>query len=80
MRRSAPVLVLHARGDEVVPAVEGRLIASEIPDTSFVELAFRPHILLEHEPAWQTFQARVLECTGLKYSRPRPSPVCRDAA
>lgn len=64
----APTLVLHARDDEVVPAVEGRLIASEIPDATFVELESRNHILLEHEPAWQTFQERVLEFTGLKHA------------
>ncbi|WP_163557353.1 alpha/beta fold hydrolase [Halomonas sp. NO4] len=60
----APTLVLHARDDEVVPVVEGRLIASGIPGASFVELESRNHILLGDEPAWQTFRELVLEFTG----------------
>lgn len=62
----APTLVLHARDDEVVPVVEGRLIASGIPGASFVELESRNHILLGDEPAWQTFRELVLEFTGRK--------------
>jgi len=55
-----PTLVLHARGDEVIPIEEGRLVASGIPGAEFVELDSRNHILLEHEPAWQRFQEAVL--------------------
>ncbi|MFW6031720.1 MAG: alpha/beta fold hydrolase, partial [Myxococcota bacterium] len=66
----APTLVLHARGDEVAPLAEGRLIASEIPDATFVELDSNNHILLEHEPAWQTFQERVCEFTGTRREHP----------
>ena len=56
----APTLVLHARGDEVVPVEEGRLLASAIPGAEFVELDSRNHVLLEHEPAWQRFTEAVL--------------------
>lgn len=56
----APTLVLHARGDEVAPVEEGRLLASGIPGAEFVELDSRNHVLLEHEPAWQRFQEAVL--------------------
>jgi pimeloyl-ACP methyl ester carboxylesterase/DNA-binding CsgD family transcriptional regulator len=56
----APTLVLHARGDEVVPVDEGRLLASGIPGAEFVELDSRNHILLAHEPAWQRFKEAVL--------------------
>jgi len=56
----APTLVLHARGDEVAPVEEGRLLASGIPGAEFVELDSRNHILLEHEPAWQRFKEAVL--------------------
>ncbi len=52
----APVLVLHARNDEVIEVAEGRLLASGIPGAEFVELDSRNHILLEHEPAWQRFR------------------------
>ena len=51
-----PTLVMHARGDEVVPVAEGRLLASGIQGAQFVELDSRNHVLLEHEPAWQRFQ------------------------
>jgi pimeloyl-ACP methyl ester carboxylesterase/DNA-binding CsgD family transcriptional regulator len=54
-----PTLVLHARGDEVVPVEEGRLLASGIAGAEFVELDSRNHILLEHEPAWRRFQDAV---------------------
>ncbi len=55
-----PTLVIHARGDEVIPAAEGRLLAAGIPGAEFVELDSRNHILLEHEPAWSRFQEAVL--------------------
>ena len=55
-----PTLVMHARGDEVVPVAEGRLLASAIQGAHFVELDSRNHVLLEHEPAWQRFQQEVL--------------------
>src|SRR4029453_1710219 len=55
-----PTLVMHARGDEVVPVAEGRLLASGIQGAQFVELDSRNHVLLEHEPAWQRFTQEVL--------------------
>ena len=55
-----PTLVVHARGDQISPVAEGRLLASGIPGAEFVELDSRNHILLEHEPAWQRFQDAVL--------------------
>jgi pimeloyl-ACP methyl ester carboxylesterase/DNA-binding CsgD family transcriptional regulator len=60
-----PTLVLHADGDEVVPAAEGRRLASEIPGSQFVSLASRNHVLLEHERAWSDFKEAVLEFTGI---------------
>ena len=64
-RVSVPTLVLHARGDAVVPLSEGRRIAAAIPGARFVELDSRNHILLEHEPAWRRFQEAVAEFTGV---------------
>ena len=55
-----PTLVLHARGDEVIPIAEGRLLAAGIPGAEFIELDSRNHVLLEHEPAWQRFREAVL--------------------
>ena len=61
----APTLVLHVRDDEVVPVSEGRLLASNIPGASFVELDSRNHVLLDNEPAWDEFRKHVLAFTGL---------------
>jgi pimeloyl-ACP methyl ester carboxylesterase/DNA-binding CsgD family transcriptional regulator len=61
---AVPTLVLHARQDGVVPLEEGRLLASGIPDSRFVELESRNHVLLEHEPAWERFCAEVLQFLG----------------
>ena len=61
-----PTLVLHARGDAVVPIAEGHILAAGIPGARFVELDSKNHILLEHEPAWERFCDEVLEFTGLK--------------
>lgn len=49
---AAPVLVIHARDDSVVPVEAARHLASRIPDARFVELESRNHLLLESEPAW----------------------------
>jgi pimeloyl-ACP methyl ester carboxylesterase/DNA-binding CsgD family transcriptional regulator len=59
-----PVLIVHARDDEVVSLAEGRLMASRIPTAEFVEVDSRNHILLEHEPAWQRFREAVLAFVG----------------
>jgi len=62
----ASTLVLHARGDVVVPIAEGHLLAGGIPGAQFVELDSNNHILLEHEPAWGRFCDEVLEFMALK--------------
>jgi pimeloyl-ACP methyl ester carboxylesterase len=61
---SVPTLVLHARGDEVVPFSMGQMLATEIPNASFVELDSRNHVLLADEPAWTRFKQAVLEFTA----------------
>ena len=61
---TVPTLVLHARQDGVVPLEEGRLLAAGIPDSRFVELESRNHVLLEHEPAWERFCTEVLQFLG----------------
>jgi pimeloyl-ACP methyl ester carboxylesterase/DNA-binding CsgD family transcriptional regulator len=50
-----PTLVMHARGDAMVPFEEGRLIAGMIPHARFVLLEGRNHFLLPHEAAWKQF-------------------------
>jgi pimeloyl-ACP methyl ester carboxylesterase/DNA-binding CsgD family transcriptional regulator len=50
-----PTLVLHARGDAIIPFDEGRRVASLISGAQFVPLESRNHLLLENEPAWHQF-------------------------
>jgi pimeloyl-ACP methyl ester carboxylesterase len=61
---------MHARDDRVVPAQEGQLPATLIPDAHFVLLDSANHILLEQEPAWDVFLSEI-EAQG----RPRLLPV-----
>lgn len=56
-----PVLVLHPRGDAMVPFEEGCHMAAQIPNARFVALDSRNHVLLEHEPAWARFREEVQE-------------------
>jgi pimeloyl-ACP methyl ester carboxylesterase/DNA-binding CsgD family transcriptional regulator len=47
-----PTLVLHTRGDAIIPFDLGRTVAALIPGATFVPLESRNHILLSTEPAW----------------------------
>ena len=70
-----PTLVIHARGDQVCPIAEGRLLASGIAGAEFVELESRNHVLLEQEPAWQRFRETVLEFLGVAAPRGGEHPA-----
>jgi pimeloyl-ACP methyl ester carboxylesterase/DNA-binding winged helix-turn-helix (wHTH) protein len=59
-----PALVLHARGDAMVPFETGRQLAAHIPGARFVPLESRNHILLETEPAWAQFLDEVRSFLG----------------
>ena len=50
-----PTLVIHCR-DEPLPLEVGRSMAAAIPDSRFVVLEGRNHILLEHDPATVQFK------------------------
>ena len=50
-----PTLVLHARGDILLPMSEGLRIAQLIPESRFVSLDSPNHLLLGTEPAWRRF-------------------------
>lgn len=63
---TAPALVLHSRGDAVVPIAEGRQAAALMPNAQFVQLESNNHILLESEPAWQTFLSEVRRFLGVQ--------------
>jgi class 3 adenylate cyclase len=47
----APTLVVHCRGDAVVPFEAGRELAVGIPGARFLPLDSRNHAMLVHEPA-----------------------------
>ena len=48
-----PTLVMHSRGDSVVPFAAGRAMAALIPGARFVGLDSHNHLVLESEPAWE---------------------------
>jgi pimeloyl-ACP methyl ester carboxylesterase/DNA-binding CsgD family transcriptional regulator len=52
---ACPALVLHARGNAVIPFDEGRKVAALLPGGRFVPLESRNHVLLGTEPAWRSF-------------------------
>lgn len=59
-----PTLILHVKGDKVIPFEAGRRLASLIPNSRFVPLESENHILLEDEPAWDRFLAEVRNFIG----------------
>lgn len=63
-RVRVPTLVLHCSRDQIAPLSQGKLLASQIPGATFVQLDSPNHVLLEQEPAWREFQEAVLEFTG----------------
>jgi pimeloyl-ACP methyl ester carboxylesterase/DNA-binding winged helix-turn-helix (wHTH) protein len=54
-----PTLVVHCRGDAIVPMKEGIELATGIEGARFVTLESRNHVLLEAEPAWSRFEHEV---------------------
>jgi pimeloyl-ACP methyl ester carboxylesterase/DNA-binding winged helix-turn-helix (wHTH) protein len=61
----APALVLHARGDAVVPFAAGRAVAAGIPDARFVPLESDNHIPLANTAAWAAFRREFNAFTGV---------------
>lgn len=59
-----PTLVTHSVGDQLVPFSEGRSLAASIPGALMIPLESRNHLLLEDEPAWQTFRSGVWDFLG----------------
>ena len=55
-----PTLVMHSRGDFIIPLDQGRCVAALIPGARFVPVESRNRILLDTEPAWQ----RLVETFG----------------
>jgi class 3 adenylate cyclase/pimeloyl-ACP methyl ester carboxylesterase len=65
---TVPTLVLHSKGDLVIPFERGRDMAGRIPNSRFVPMEGRNHILLPGEPAWERFLAETRSFTGVKES------------
>ena len=70
-------LVLHARGDLVVPVEEGRLLGTLHPRARLVLLDSTNHILLADEPAWEQFVSLVGAFLGTS-GRPVSAAVVGD--
>jgi len=49
---TAPTLVIHAEKDAVQPAGQGRILAGEIPNATYVPLESRNHVPLPQEASW----------------------------
>jgi pimeloyl-ACP methyl ester carboxylesterase/DNA-binding CsgD family transcriptional regulator len=71
----APTLVMHVRGDGVVPFDEGRLLAALIPGSRFVPLEGTGHILVPGGPAWQPFLDEVRAFLAATAAGERSMPV-----
>jgi pimeloyl-ACP methyl ester carboxylesterase len=54
-RVATPTLVMHVRGDLMVPVDQGKALAAGIPEARFVTFPGRNHFFLEHEPASDRF-------------------------
>ena len=52
---SCPTLVLHSRDDGAVPVQEGKLIATRIRASRFVELPSRSHMVAPGDAGWEQF-------------------------
>jgi len=51
-RVQAPTLVIHPRGEMIIPLAAGREVASLIPDASFLMLDTSSHVIVQGDPAW----------------------------
>jgi len=68
-----PTLVLHSRGDSLIPFEQGRAVAGLIPGARFVPLESRNTVLLNTEPAWQQIVEALDEF--LPAEPPRPAAI-----
>jgi len=59
-----PTLILHCRGDRLVPFEMGCELAAHIPGARFVALESNNHLILEHEPATEVFFGEVAAFLG----------------
>src|SRR5262245_2308100 len=60
-RVTVPTLVLHSRGDAVVPVEMGRMLARGIPGARYVELDSDNHLPLAQERAWPRYIGEICD-------------------
>ncbi len=70
-RVKAPTLVLHSRGDAVVPMKDGMELAAGIAGARFVPIESNNHIWLASDPAWKRFTQ---ELEGFLQEIPQAEP------
>jgi pimeloyl-ACP methyl ester carboxylesterase/DNA-binding CsgD family transcriptional regulator len=70
-----PVLVLHARRDDLVPYAQGRLLAERIDGARLVPLDSANHDLMAHEPAWAVLSRAVHDFLDTHAGAPAPRDV-----
>jgi KaiC/GvpD/RAD55 family RecA-like ATPase len=69
---SAPTIVFHARGDQMIAFRSGAQLAASIRGARFVPLESRNHILLEGESAWKEFLLEYRRFFGVKMETTAP--------
>lgn len=77
---TVPTLVLHVRGDRMVPFEQGLELASLIPHARFVPLEGKNHILRPDEPAWTHFLSEVQDFLGTPASASSGDELLADFA
>jgi pimeloyl-ACP methyl ester carboxylesterase/DNA-binding CsgD family transcriptional regulator len=70
-----PTLVIHPRGDAIIPFDQGRKVAALIPGAHFVPLDSRNRITLDTEPAWSQLVEAVHDFLPARSVRDAPSPA-----
>ncbi len=66
---TVPTMIFHLREDASVPFWLGRELATHIPNTRFIPLEGKDHIILEHDLAWNSFLHEVRQFLGVKEAR-----------
>ena len=73
-RVRCPALLLHPKGDQMVPFEQGRRLASLVPGARFVPLEGRNHIPLPTEAAYAGFVREVRDFLGAQHADDAPAP------
>jgi pimeloyl-ACP methyl ester carboxylesterase len=53
----APTLIMHSRGDRIIPPSCSETLAAQIPDAKLVIIDSENHIPLEHDKGWPAARA-----------------------